>query len=138
MGSILSCDITKLRFFVSRPKSTFRASASTSVRRFGVHANPNLCEDRGGRHAALFADIDVVAVLGVAKPQQSAKAQGRFQSAVKYSDKPRLARFRDFADKFFSKRGLDVAMESLTGGVVLDKELQRRAALERDEAERRE
>ena len=29
-------------------------------------------------------------------------------------------------------------MESLTDGVVLDKELQRRAALERDEAERRE
>ena len=28
-------------------------------------------------------------------------------------------------------------MESLIGGVVLDKELQRRAALERDEAERR-
>ena len=54
-----------------------------------------------------------------------------------YSDKPRLARFRDFADKFFSKRGLDVAMESLIGGVVLDKKLQRRAALERDEAERR-
>ena len=31
MGSILSCDITKLRFFVSRPKSTFRASASLSA-----------------------------------------------------------------------------------------------------------
>ena len=112
-------------------------ASATSVRRFGIHANPDLCEDRGGRHAALFCDVDVVSVLGVAKPQQSAKAQGRFQSAVKYSDKPRLARFRDFADKFFSKRGLDVAMESLIGGVVLDKELQRRAALERDEAERR-
>ena len=107
------------------------------MRRFGIHANPDLCEDRGGRHAALFVDIDVVAVLGVAKPQQSAKAQGRFQSAVKYSDKPRLARFRDFSTKFFSKRGLDVAMESLIGSIVLDKDLQRRAELERDEAERR-
>ena len=62
-------------------------SSATSVRRFGIHANPDLCEDRGARHAALFVDVDVVAVLGVAKPQQSAKAQGRFQSAVKYSKK---------------------------------------------------
>ena len=54
-------------------------ASATSVRRFGVNANPNLCEDHGGRHAALFADIDVVAVLGVAKPQLPAKAQGRFQ-----------------------------------------------------------
>ena len=112
-------------------------SSATSVRRFGIHASPDLCEDRGGRHAALFVDVDVVSLLGIAKPQQPAKTKGRFQSAVKYSDKPRLARFRDFADKFFSKRGLDVAMESLIGGVVLDKKLQRRAALERDEAERR-
>ena len=60
-----------------------------------------------------------------------------FQSAVKYSDKPRLARFRDFADKLFNRRGLDVTMQSLIGNVVLDKKLQQRAALERDEAERR-
>ena len=113
------------------------ATSVLSVRRFSIHANPDLCEDRGGRHAALFVDIGVVAVLGVAKPQQSAKAQGRFQSAVKYSDKPRLARFRDFADKFFTKRGLEETMESLIGGVVLDTKLQQRAALERDEAERR-
>ena len=84
-------------------------ASATSVRRFGIHANPDLCEDRGGRHATLFVEIDVAAVLGVAKPQQSAKAQGRFKSAVKYSDTPRLARFRDFSTKFFSKRGLDVA-----------------------------
>ena len=107
------------------------------MRRFGIHANPDLCEDRGGRHAALFVSIAVVAVLGVAKPQQSAKAQGRFQSAVKYSDKPRLARFRGFSTKFFGKRGLDVAMESLVGSIVLNQDLQRRAKLERDEAERR-
>ena len=51
--------------------------------------------------------------------------------------KPRLARFRGFSTKFFSKRGLDVAMKSLIGSIVLDKDLQRRAELERDEAERR-
>ena len=43
-------------------------SSATSVRRFGIHANPDLCEDRGGRHAALFIDVDVVSVLGIAKP----------------------------------------------------------------------
>ena len=112
-------------------------ASATPVRRFGVHADHNLHEDRGGRHAALFADIDVVAILGVAKTQSSVKAQGRFQSAVKYSDKPRLARFRDFSTKFFSKRGLDSAMESLIGNVALDEDLRRRAELERDEAERR-
>ena len=53
-------------------------ASATSVRRFGIHANPDLCKDRGGRHAALFIDVDVVSVLGVAKPQQPAKAQGRF------------------------------------------------------------
>ena len=112
-------------------------SSATSVRRFGIHASPDLCEDRGGRHAALFVDVDVVSLLGIAKPQQPVKAKGRFKSAVKYSDKPRLARFRDFADKFFIKRGLDEAMESLIGGVVLGTKLQQRAALERDKAERR-
>ena len=111
-------------------------ASATSLRRFSVHADPNLCEDRGGRHAALFASIGVVAVLGVAKPQSSVKAQGRFQSAVKYSDKPRVARFRDFSTKFFGKRGLDEAMESLIGNIVLGKDLQRRAGLGRDEAER--
>ena len=113
------------------------SSATTPVRRCGIHASPDLCEDRGGRHAALFVDVDVVSLLGIAKPQQPAKAKGRFQSAVKYSDKPCLARFRGFADNFFSKRGLNVAMESLIGNVVLNKKLQQRAALERDEAERR-
>jgi len=92
------------------------------VRRFGIHASLVLCEDRGGRHVALFGDVDVVSLLGITKPQQSIKTKGRFPAAVKYSDKPRLARFRDFANKFFSKRGLDVAMESLIGGIVLDKE----------------
>ena len=85
----------------------------------------------------MFVDVDVVSLLGIAKPQQLVKTKGRFQPAVKYSDKPCLARFRDFADNFFNKRGLDVTMESLIGSVVLDKKLQQRAALERDEAERR-
>ena len=111
-------------------------SSATSVRRFGIHASPDLCEDRGGRHAALFVDVDVVSLLGIDKPQ-TVKIKGRFQSAVKYSDKPRLARFREFADKFFDKRGLNAAMGSLIGGVSLDEKLQRRAALERDEAVRR-
>ena len=107
------------------------------MRHFGIHASHDLCEDRGGRHAALFVDVDVVSLLGIAKPQQPLKAKGRFKSAAKYSDKPRLARFRDFAGKFFVKRGLDEAMGSLIGGVVLDTKLRQRATLERDEAERR-
>ena len=47
-----------------------------------------------------------------------------------------MARFRNFSSKFFSKRGLDEAMESLIGKIILDKDLQRRTELERDEAER--
>ena len=112
-------------------------SSATSVRRFGIHASPDLCEDRGGRHAALFVDVDVVSLMGIDKPQQPSTTKGRFQSAVKYSDKPRLARFRDFAENFFDKRGLNATMESLIGNVVLDEKLQQRAALERDESERR-
>ena len=79
----------------------------------------------------LFADIGVVAALEVAGPHSAIKAQGRFQSAVKYSNKPRLPRFRDFSAKFFNKRGLDEAMESLIRGIILDEDLQRRAGLER-------
>ena len=75
--------------------------------------------------------------MGIDRPQQPSTTKGRFQSAVKYSDKPRLARFRDFAENFFDKRGLNATMESLIGNVVLDKKLQQRAALERDESERR-
>ena len=45
--------------------------------------------------------------------------------------KPRLARFRDFSTKFFSKRGLDVAMESLIGSIVLDKDLRRLSVTKR-------
>ena len=111
-------------------------ASAKSVRRFGIHASPDLCEDRGGRHAALFMDVDVTSVLGIGT-SESAAAQRRFPSAVKYSDKPRLARFRDFADKLFIKRGLGVTMDSIIGKVVLDEDLQRRAELERDEAERR-
>ena len=50
-------------------------ASATAVRRYGIHADPNLCEDRGGRHAALFADIDVRTVLGIELPEFQSKLQ---------------------------------------------------------------
>ena len=69
-------------------------SSSDAVRAFGIHAEPNLCDNRGGRHAALFADVDVVAVLGLhdeAVPVTPLKRK----SQIRYSDKKRWGGFGD-------------------------------------------
>ena len=62
-------------------------SCSGAVRAFGIHAEPNLCDNRGGRHAVLFADdLDVVAVLGLGDKAVPVTTPKR-KSQIKYSDK---------------------------------------------------
>ena len=47
----------------------------------------------------------------------------KYKSQIKYSDKPRLARFRSFATEFFDKCGLEGAMSTLIGDIVLNEQL---------------
>ena len=46
-------------------------SSASAVRRFGIDANPDTTEDRGGRHSALFVDVGVNAVLGLGVPSSA-------------------------------------------------------------------
>lgn len=98
-------------------------SSSGAVRAFGIHAEPNLCDNRGGRHAALFADVDVVAVLRLSDEAVPVTPPKR-TSQIKYSDKKRVGRFREYADVLFEKRGVDEMLNVLIGDIVLDDELQ--------------
>ena len=99
------------------------SSSASAIRRFGIDANPDITEDRGGRHSALFVDVDVNAVLGLNMPSSADGSVQQYKPQIKYSDKPRLARFRSFATEFFDKRGLDGAMSALIGDVVLNEQL---------------
>jgi hypothetical protein len=99
-------------------------SSASAVRRFGIDDNnPGITEDRGGRHSALFDDVDVNAVLGLGVPSSAGGGVQQHKSQIKYSDKPRLARFRNFATEFFDTRGLDGAVSALIGDVVLNEQL---------------
>jgi hypothetical protein len=46
-------------------------SSASAVRRFGIDANPDITEDLGGKHSALFVDVDVNAVLGLDVPSSA-------------------------------------------------------------------
>ena len=54
-------------------------------------------------------------------------------SQIKYSDKKRVARFREYAGVLFEKRGVDAALGALIGDIVLDDELLRVSKCDRDE-----
>ena len=47
--------------------------------------------------------------MGLDVPSSAGGGVQQYKSQIKYSDKPRLARFRNFATEFFDKRGLDGA-----------------------------
>ena len=112
-------------------------SSASAVRRFGIAANPGITEDRGGQHSALFDDVAVNVVLGLDVPRSDGGGGQQYTSQIKYSDKPRLARFRNFATEFFDKRGLDGAMSALVVGVVLNEQLREEGARGRRDHEER-
>ena len=71
-------------------------------------------------------------------PSSAGGGVQQYKSQIKYSDKPRLARFRNFATEFFDKRGLDGAMSVLIGDVVLNGQLSEEGErCRRDHEERR-
>ena len=54
-------------------------------------------------------------VLGLDE-RADAAAHAKYMSQIKYSDKPRLKRFREFADALFEKRG---GVDGVMGGLVV-------------------
>ena len=71
------------------PIMTSSATAVRTARRFGIDANPGITEDLGGRHSALFVDVDVNAVSGLEMPSSASGGVQQYKSQIKYSDKPR-------------------------------------------------
>ena len=73
-------------------------------------------------HAVLFADVDVVKVLGLT-PTEEVTIPKRRRSEIRYSDKQGLERFRTFAEQLYEKRGFEAKMQDLIGDVELDERL---------------
>ena len=81
----------------------------------------------------MFADVDVVGVLGLSD-EAAPVAPLKRKSQIKYSDKKKqVARFGEYADVLFEKRGMDETMDVLIGDIVPNDELRR--ASERDRGE---
>ena len=74
-------------------------------------------------HAVLFADIDMCQVLGLERTSPQPQVPVRRKSKIRYSDKPGVAQFREFADKLYAERRVHERMNELIDGLVLDEEL---------------
>ena len=70
--------------------------SATAVRRFGIDADRGLMVDFD--HAFLFADIDMCQVLGLKRTSPQPQVPVRRKSKIRYSDKPGVAQFREFAE----------------------------------------
>ena len=61
----------------------------------------------------------------------------RRKSHIRYSDKPSVPQFREFAGNLYEKRRMHERMNELIGGLVLDAELAAEGARDVDDEERR-
>ena len=104
------------------------------MRRFGIDADDTLMHDFD--HAVLFADVDVVKVLGLTSAEEVATPKRR-RSEMRYNDKQGLERFRTFAEQLYDKRGFEAKMQDLIGDVELDDRLRQQGEDDRKERERR-
>ena len=95
--------------------------SASAVRRFGIDADRDLMVDFD--HAVLFTDIGMCQVLGLERTLPRPSVPVRRKSTIRYSDKPGVAQFREFADKLYTKRRVHERMNELIGGLVLDEEL---------------
>ena len=100
-----------------------------AVRRFGIDADRDLMVDF--YHAALFADIGVCQVLGLKRTSPQPQLTAKRKSKPRYSDKPSVAQFGEFAGKLYAKRRVHERVNELIGGLVLDAELAAEGARER-------
>ena len=108
---------------------------ASAVRRFGVDADLDLIVDLD--HAVLFTDVDMCQVLGLERASARPQVPVRRKSTIRYSDKPGVAQFREFADKLYVKRRVHERMNELIGGLALDEELAAAGLRDVNDEERR-
>ena len=77
--------------------------------------------------------MDVVAVLETSDEAVPVTPPPKRKSQIKYSDKNRVRRFREYAGVLFEKRGMDEALDALIGDIVLDDEPLSASERDRDE-----
>ena len=110
-------------------------TAATSVDEFAVGDDSGLGtghgDERGLDHNVLVVDLDVRSLLGVGTDTKKAVTTKR-RAAIKYSDKKRVERFREYATDEFVKRNLDGTLAELIGGLTPDTALRDRGRTERE------
>ena len=110
-------------------------TAATSVHEFAVDEDSGLGtghgDERGLDRNVLVMDLDVRSLLGVGTDTKTAASTKR-REAIKYSDKKRVERFREYATGEFAKRNLDGALTALIGDLALGTALRDRGRTERE------
>ena len=108
------------------------STSTSALRRFGIHRNDDLPSSID--HSSMFIDVDADAILGV-MAVDAPRVVTRSKSQIRYGDKPRVARFREFADGALAKERFGERMERLIGTLSLPHELKEEGARDREEEE---
>ena len=103
------------------------------MRQFGIDADRDFMVDFD--HAVLIADIGMCQVLGLKRTSPQPQVPARRN--IRYSDKPSMAQFREFAGNLYAKRRMHERMNKRIGGLVLNAELAAEGARDVDDEERR-
>ena len=90
----------------------------SAVQAFGVAAPEDLMIDYV--HSILFCDLDVKQLLELGERKPAATLPQRHKSQIRYSDKKRVARFRDYATDLYEKHGVSNKVQNLIGDLALD------------------
>ena len=113
-------------------------TAATAVGEFAVDDNSVLGNRYGDErrldHSVLVVDLVVRSFLEIGADKGKASVTKR-RVAIKYSDKKRVERFREYATNDFDKRDMDGALNDLIGGLALDAALRDRGRSEREAVE---
>ena len=88
-------------------------------------------DERGLDHSVLVADLDVRSLLGIGVDKGKATVTKR-RTAIKYSDKKRVERFREYATHEFDRRNMDGVLYDLIGDLALGTALRDRGRGERE------
>ena len=90
----------------------------SAVKAFGVAAPADLMIDSD--HPTLFCDLDVTQLLELGERKPAATLPQRHKSQIRYSNKKRVAHFRDYATDLYEKHGVPNKVHSLIGDLALD------------------
>ena len=90
----------------------------SAIKAFGVAAPADLMIDYD--HSILFCDLDVAQLLELGERKPAATLPQRHKSQIRYSDKKRVARFRNYATDLYEKHGVSDKVHGLIGDLTLD------------------